>query len=170
MLVENEAAGYAPHPGWMAGDNPEALAGQELQRLRKARGWSQDEAASRMRPYGYTWNQTMISKIESGSRPLRVNELADFADLYGVLVSQLLRPQMSLEEVEAELGGIGPALKEAEARASAAEEVMSAKEGDLKAAKEARDRAVVEMRRLRQRLEYLHGRQDMLSPHKGGSR
>lgn len=169
MLVENEAGGYAPHPGWMVGD-PEALAGKELHQLRKAHGWSQEEAAKRMKAYGYSWNQTMISKIESGSRPLRVNELADFADLYGVPVARLIHPQMSMEEVEAELGGIGPALEEAEARASAAEEVMFAKEGDLKAAKDARDRAVVEMRRLRQRLDYLRHRRDMLKPRQGGSR
>jgi transcriptional regulator with XRE-family HTH domain len=169
MLVENEAAAYTPRDGRWVGD-PEALAGQELRRLREAHGWSQEEAAKRMKAYGYSWNQTMISKIESGSRPLRVNELADFADLYGVPVARLIHPQMSMEEVEAELGGIGPALAEAEARASAAEEVLFAKEGDLKAAKDARDRAVVESRRLRQRLDYLRHRRDMLKPDKGGSR
>jgi transcriptional regulator with XRE-family HTH domain len=166
MLVENEAAVHAPRDGFMVGD-PEALAGKELQRLRKARGWSQDEVAKRMKVYGYTWNQTMISKIESGTRPLRVNELADFADLFGALVSQLITPQMSLEEAKAEIGELGPALEEAETRAAAAEDVLSAKEGDLKAAQEARDRAVVNLRRLRQRLEFLQRRQEFLSGPKG---
>jgi transcriptional regulator with XRE-family HTH domain len=161
MLVENEAVPAAPRDGFVG--DPETAAGQELKRLRIARGWSQDQAARRMRPYGYTWNQTMISKIESGTRPLRVNELADLADLYGVLVSQLMTPQMPLDEVEAELAELEPALGEAEARLSAAEDVLSAREGDLKAAKEQRDRALVELRRMRQRLEFLHRRREGLS-------
>jgi hypothetical protein len=51
-----------------------------------------------MRPYGYKWNQSTITRIESASRPLRVNELADLALLFGVPFSQFLEPSLLLGE------------------------------------------------------------------------
>jgi len=51
-----------------------------------------------MRPYGYSWNQSTITRIESASRPLRVNELADLAILFGIPASELLEPQVVLSD------------------------------------------------------------------------
>jgi transcriptional regulator with XRE-family HTH domain len=102
--------------------DPEQLAGQEIRRLREARGWSQQETARRMEPFGYRWHQTMIAKIESGTRPLRVNELTDFAALFDVAPAALLMPwsRMPLEEVEARIAELEPALEEAQALADKA--------------------------------------------------
>ena len=68
----------------------EEAAGQELRRLRLGRGWSQEETARRMDAYGYGWHQTIIAKIESAGRPLRLREAVDLADLFGVPLESLL--------------------------------------------------------------------------------
>lgn len=83
-------------------ETPEEIAGRELQRLRIARGWSQEEAARQMDAYGYDWHQTTVSKIEAAQRPLRLNELADLASLYGVPLDALLSelPQIDSETLE----------------------------------------------------------------------
>ena len=75
-----------------------------------------------MEPFGYRWHQTMIAKIESGTRPLRVNELTDFAALFDVAPAALLMPwsRMPLEEVEARIAELEPALEEAQALADKA--------------------------------------------------
>jgi transcriptional regulator with XRE-family HTH domain len=84
--------------------DPEVQAGRALRRLRLARGWSQEEVARLMEAYGYDFHQTMIAKIESAQRPLRVRELADFAALYAVEVSELIyAPSGSLQEVNEEV-------------------------------------------------------------------
>jgi transcriptional regulator with XRE-family HTH domain len=82
----------------------EGQAGQALRRLRLARQWSQEEAARRMRAYGYDFHQTTIAKIEAAQRPLRVRELADFAALYGVEVNELIYPPVgSLNDIDQEI-------------------------------------------------------------------
>jgi transcriptional regulator with XRE-family HTH domain len=149
ILVGNDAAA--------ASRSTEAVAGQEIRGLRIARGWSQQEVAMKMRGFGYSWNQTMVSKIEAGTRPLRVNELADLAQLFAVPVAQLLLPQVSLEEAEKEIAELEPALKAAEARAAEAEAALKAME-ELN----------YELNRIRARLDYLRRRRDSLKPADGG--
>jgi transcriptional regulator with XRE-family HTH domain len=84
--------------------DPEVQAGRALRRLRLARQWSQGETARRMKAYGYDFHQTMIAKIESAQRPLRVRELADFAALYGVEIQELVYPPNgSLTEIDQEI-------------------------------------------------------------------
>jgi transcriptional regulator with XRE-family HTH domain len=84
--------------------DPEVMAGRALRRLRISRQWSQDEAAKRMKAYGYDFHQTTIAKIEAAQRPLRVRELADFAALYGVGVQELIYPRAgSLQEIDQEI-------------------------------------------------------------------
>lgn len=70
--------------------NIEELAGCELRRLRIAAGWSQGEVARLMDAYGYHWHQTIVAKVESAGRPLRLSELADLCDLFGVSLPELL--------------------------------------------------------------------------------
>lgn len=51
-----------------------------------------------MKAYGYDWHQTLIGRIEGAQRPLRLNEAADLAALYGVPLDRLLiRPQTELD-------------------------------------------------------------------------
>jgi transcriptional regulator with XRE-family HTH domain len=80
---------------------PELLAGQELRRLRRARGWSQEEVARRMVAIGHEgWHQTTVGRTETARRPLRLNETVDLAGLFGVPVTQLLAPiPVQLDEV-----------------------------------------------------------------------
>jgi transcriptional regulator with XRE-family HTH domain len=143
--------------------NSEKLAGQEIRRLRMARDWTQQELARQMAAYGYDWHQTMIAKIESGARPLRVNELTAFAELFGVYPAHLITPHVSMEEAEAEIARLEPAARDAQAELDAAEKIVEDMGGDLQAAAEARDAAFFELRRITARLDYLRQRQALLA-------
>jgi transcriptional regulator with XRE-family HTH domain len=69
---------------------PEQLVGRQVRLLRQGRGWSQQEVAEKMQAYGYQWSQATVTRLESASRPIRVNELADLARLFGVPATQFL--------------------------------------------------------------------------------
>lgn len=69
---------------------PEQLVGRQVRLLRQGRGWSQQEVAEKMQAYGYQWSQATVTRLESASRPIRVNELADLAKLFGVPATQFL--------------------------------------------------------------------------------
>jgi transcriptional regulator with XRE-family HTH domain len=68
----------------------EQLVGRQVRLLRQGRGWSQLDVAEKMRPYGYKWSQATVTRLESATRPIRVNELTDLAMLFGVPVTQFL--------------------------------------------------------------------------------
>jgi transcriptional regulator with XRE-family HTH domain len=84
---------------------PEQLAARQLRLLRQGRRWSQLEVAEKMRAYGYRWSQATVTRLESASRPIRLNELADLATLYGVRVAQFLESGTpdDIETLEAEI-------------------------------------------------------------------
>ena len=88
-LVEHRSHAPAAADGH---PDPEVQAGRALRRLRRARGWSQEEVAQRMKAYSYDFHQTTVAKIEAAQRPIRVRELADLAALYGVEVHELIYP------------------------------------------------------------------------------
>lgn len=48
--------------------------GARVQALREARGLMQAELASNMKARGLNWSQTILSKVERGERPLRLQE------------------------------------------------------------------------------------------------
>jgi transcriptional regulator with XRE-family HTH domain len=103
----------------------EKLAGRNLRNLREARHWALREVAERMRDYGYTWHQTVISKIETGQRALRLNEAVDLAAMYNVNLADLFAPPTGREAVEGlrqEAGALQKALGEAMAREKAAQQ------------------------------------------------
>jgi transcriptional regulator with XRE-family HTH domain len=75
---------------------PEQLIGRLLRQLRQGRGWSQQEVAERMRAYGYQWSQATVTRLESASRPIRVNELTDLARLFEIHVTQFMNPEESV--------------------------------------------------------------------------
>lgn len=154
MCIITHVESGDPRP--LPADDPERVAGQELQRLRVARKWSQAEVARRMKPFGYDFNQALISRIELGQRPLRVRELADFAQLFGVTTAHLLYPHISLGEAEAEIAGLEQAEKEAEQRAH-----------DLRPALQEAEDVGYELNRIRARLAYLRERRDSLRPGEG---
>lgn len=78
----NDAAANLP--------TPEQLVARQVRLLRQGRGWSQQEVAEKMRAYRYQWSQATVTRLESASRPIRLNELADLAALFGVPVTQFL--------------------------------------------------------------------------------
>jgi transcriptional regulator with XRE-family HTH domain len=81
-------------PGAEAPDpTPEQLVGRHVRALRQEHGWSQQDVAARMRAYGYRWSQATVTRLETASRPIRVNELADLAMLFGVPKWEFLEPQ-----------------------------------------------------------------------------
>ena len=98
---------------------PEETAGRELRRLREARRWSQEETARRMGAYGYDFHQTAIAKTEAGQRPLRLNEAAAFACLFGVALADLLTavPGMTDGELEGQAAARLARLEDQVARA-----------------------------------------------------
>jgi transcriptional regulator with XRE-family HTH domain len=71
---------------------PEGLAGEQLRRLRLARGWSQEEVARRMAAFDVDWHQTTVGRTETAQRPLRLNEAFALAALFRVGLSTLIGP------------------------------------------------------------------------------
>ena len=68
----------------------ETRAGQRVRELRQERGWSQTDLARRLGAYGFDLTQTTVAKLERGARPIRLNEVAALADIFGVPVSDLV--------------------------------------------------------------------------------
>lgn len=68
----------------------EDVVGRRVKALRVARGWSQQELATRMRDQGQPWRQTTVAKTEAADRPIRVNEAASLAAVFGITVGDLL--------------------------------------------------------------------------------
>jgi transcriptional regulator with XRE-family HTH domain len=83
----------------------EQTAARHLRLMRQGRDWSQQEVANRMKAFGYSWRQSTIGKIETDARPVSLNELADFAAMYGVPVAQFLESGApdDLEALEREI-------------------------------------------------------------------
>jgi len=91
---------------------PEQLVARQVRLLRQGRGWSQQEVAEKMRAYGYQWSQATVTRLESASRPIRLNELADLAILFSVPVAQFLESRDlefkwdDLEALESEIASM----------------------------------------------------------------
>jgi transcriptional regulator with XRE-family HTH domain len=94
MHVMNESRGHVPADI----PTPEQVAGRQLRLLRQGRGWSQQDVAEKMQAYGYQWSQATVTRLESASRPIRLNELFDLAILYDVPITQFLEPEVADSE------------------------------------------------------------------------
>jgi transcriptional regulator with XRE-family HTH domain len=65
--------------------------GQRARALREAAGIKQESAASRMRKLGHTgWRQTTLSKVESGQRPVSLDEAYCLALVLGAHLRDFL--------------------------------------------------------------------------------
>lgn len=136
--------------------DPEVQAGIALRRLRTARGWSQEEVARRMKAYGYDFHQTMIAKVESAQRPLRVRELAGFAALFGMEVHELIYPPAgSLKEVSREIDMLTDHLKVVDEDVESHRQAVAAAQAAAAAAQEDFRRREGEALNMRGRLTYL---------------
>jgi transcriptional regulator with XRE-family HTH domain len=140
----------------------ESLAGKQLRRIRLDRGWTQQDVAERMRPFGYNWLKSTVNRIEGGKRALRVNELEDLARMLGLPREMLLTPLSTDTPIDAngqpmDLGAatakdLKDAINQRRAERAAAEaEEQDAKdeleelEPRVKAARKRRDHAAAHM-------------------------
>lgn len=69
--------------------------GAALEAARRRMGLGQAEVSQLLKVRGVTWSQATVSKVESGSRPVRANELPAVAAAYGVQLMDLLREAQS---------------------------------------------------------------------------
>lgn len=81
MPMENEPSGSA---------DLERRVGRRVRQLRENFGWSQAELGKRLTLSGHPARQSTVAKMEAGSRPLRVNELQQLADAFGLSIFDLL--------------------------------------------------------------------------------
>lgn len=81
VRMENREARFAK--------NWERMFGVRIKDLRQAQDWTQGDLAARMTSAGYPMHQTTVAKIESGSRPTNVGELAALAAIFGVPIGDI---------------------------------------------------------------------------------
>src|SRR5690348_5148344 len=78
---------------------PEQQVGRRVGELRGNLGWLQAKLAEQMKAHSSgryaNWRQGMIDKTERGTRPLRVNEILDIAEVLGVTPDLLLAPVLT---------------------------------------------------------------------------
>ncbi|SKB86127.1 Transcriptional regulator, contains XRE-family HTH domain [Arthrobacter sp. 31Cvi3.1E] len=87
--------------------------GSRIQRLREQRDLQQKQLIRRLASAGLDWSQATLSKVEAGSRPVRVAELPALASALGVDQQQLLAPGDALKDVWDRLHTVEATAKEA---------------------------------------------------------
>jgi len=73
------------HEGWWRGSRVENRSPRIFARHARNRGLSQEAVAKKLR-----LSRSLIAQIELANRPLSVDELAKFADLYGARAVDLM--------------------------------------------------------------------------------
>lgn len=116
--------------------SPEELVGQRVKQFREIRGWSQRDLARRMLDRGNSWRQTTVAKTEAADRPIRVNELQELADVFGVSVVDLMTMPLDDEfaELTAQLGEWRARRAAAQQRAADARKARDLAAADLEKA------------------------------------
>ena len=67
--------------------------------LRVKSGWTQDEAAARLRAVRLAWGQAALSRFEKGGREPTVSELILLAAAFGTTPADLLQPAKDVTHV-----------------------------------------------------------------------
>lgn len=68
----------------------EAVAAEQITHHRLARGWSQSELARRMSEAGWpNYTQMTVSRTEKGERPIRLDELISYAEVFERPVAEM---------------------------------------------------------------------------------
>lgn len=65
------------------------LVGQKLAELRKRKGFRQEDFLKLLEAHGISWTQTVLSRVESGKRPLKLTEGFAIAEALGVGADEL---------------------------------------------------------------------------------
>lgn len=68
----------------------EQKAGERIRDLRVSNGLSQQQLADAMTELGFPWQQTTVAKTEAAARPIRVNEVAALASIFGTDASSFI--------------------------------------------------------------------------------
>ncbi|MFF0770920.1 helix-turn-helix domain-containing protein [Nonomuraea wenchangensis] len=78
--------------------DPEGMFAANMRAVRQQRGWSQHELGTRLVEAGMSLHQSTIARIESGQRPVRLNEAVAMARALGVGLADLLAPMSDSPE------------------------------------------------------------------------
>lgn len=69
----------------------EEVLGRRVRDYRTAKTWSQEDLAEKMNNLGFSWNQSIVTRTESATRPIRVDEAVALAGLFEVRIEDLIR-------------------------------------------------------------------------------
>lgn len=69
----------------------EEVLARRVRAYRQSKEWSQDDLAREMNQLGFAWTQGIVTRTESATRPIRVDEAAALATLFGVGIEYLIR-------------------------------------------------------------------------------
>lgn len=112
----------------------EEVLGRRVKGHRQAREWSQEELASKMIEAGFPWTQSIVTRTETATRPVRVDEAAALAALFGVGVDELIGTGAKpLDQTYERLLRLRPPLIRRLAAAERDREVTARELGDLDA-------------------------------------
>ncbi|WP_338856961.1 helix-turn-helix transcriptional regulator [Gordonia hongkongensis] len=64
--------------------------GSRIVQLRDQRGWNQGQLAEALRASGLNWSQGTLSKVETGTRPVRLAEVSVLVDVLQAKVDDLI--------------------------------------------------------------------------------
>lgn len=102
----------------------EARFRESMQKLRSERGWSQGELARRMSDAGWSdWYQATVSRIEKGTRAVRLAEARGIARVLGTTVEQMASPSQTVEWLQ-EMWNCSRAISDAEMEMTAGVELV----------------------------------------------
>jgi transcriptional regulator with XRE-family HTH domain len=130
--------------------------------LRQIQGWSQQDVAEKMRAYGYRWSQSTVTRLEAATRPIRLNELADLAALFGIPVTYFLElwtPEFGMDD----LGALQEEIKALENERNILQVELHMARDAYDAAEMHAHRAVADMARVDGRLRALNKWQTQLT-------
>ncbi|WOX09164.1 helix-turn-helix transcriptional regulator [Streptomyces sp. N50] len=134
----------------------EDVVGRRVKALRLARGWSQQELATRMKDQGQPWRQTTVAKTEAADRPIRVNEAASLAAVFGITISDLLTVPIDdyhLASATVQLAEVRALAEAAQQRVSELERAHQHATGQLEAARQQHHLALVELQRAQEQYQ-----------------
>lgn len=144
-------------------ETPEQIAGRQLAWLREERGWSQAEVARRMEASGYHWHQTTAGRIESGKRPLRLNELVHLAAMFGVSPIRLIVPNVTPDRLSDDIKAVEDARSDIVGRLEEARDQLENASTRRSGAQETYQRLLHDLEQLDLRIAALRGLENILA-------
>lgn len=88
-------------PDTSSHQTPDLVFAKTVERLREGNGWSQTELARRMQDKGFDgFHQTTISRVEKGSRPVRIGEAIALADIFERSLEWMYTPTPEKSDVD----------------------------------------------------------------------